>query len=162
MPATVLLGDVYDPILVPVDGSEAAERATAEAFMLARETDATVHLIYVLDESASTLLFSSESMGARFDRLREEAVGFLDDLAADAGGLSVETAVVRGMGVYRGIVDYAEDQGVGLVVMGTRGRHGPAGILGSTSERVASHTDIPVLLVSPPGEDDRGDGDEES
>lgn len=151
---------MYDPILVPVDGSEASERATAEAFRLAREAEATVHLVYVLDESASTLLFSSESMGARFDRLREEAAGFLDDLGADAGEVPIETAVVRGMGVYRGIVDYAEDQGMELIVMGTRGRHGPAGILGSTSERVASHTEIPVLLVSPPPGDEAGDDEE--
>lgn len=152
---------MYDPILVPVDGSEAAERAVAEAFDIARESGATVHLLFVLDESASTLLFSSESMGRRFDRLRGEADEFLADLAADADsdGVPVETAVTRGMGVYRGIVDYAADQGVELIVMGSTGRHGPGGVLGSTTERVAANTTVPVLLVSPPGDGD-GNGAE--
>lgn len=143
---------MYDPILAAVDGSDAARRAAEEAFRLAREFDATVHLLYVLDESASTLLLSTESLSNRFDRLRSDAEEFLADLAADAGDLAVETAVIRGMGVYRGIVGYAEREGVELIAMGSRGRHGPAGVLGNTSERVGANTDIPVLLVSGPEE----------
>lgn len=152
---------MYDPILVPVDGSDAAELAATEAFDIAREHGATVHLLFVLDESATALLFSSESMGRRFDRLRKEAEEFLAELAENAPDVTVETAVVRGMGVYRGIIDYADDEGIELVVMGSAGRHGPAGVLGSTSERVAANTPIPVLLVSQPREQDT-DRDEES
>lgn len=158
MGRAVLVAAVYDPILVPVDGSDTAERAVEEALRLARDGGATVHLLFVLDESASTLLFSSESMSARFDRLRGEAKEFLGRLAEGADDVPVETAVVRGMGVHRGIVDYAEGEGVELIVMGSRGRHGPAGVLGSTSERVAAHTSIPVLLVSEPSADG-ADGD---
>ncbi|WP_276257398.1 universal stress protein [Haloglomus litoreum] len=141
---------MYDPILVPVDGSDAAARAVEEAFDIARESGATVHLLFVLDESATALLFSSESMGRRFERLRTEAEAFLAELADDAAGVPVETAVTRGMGVYRGIIDYAEDVGIELIVMGSTGRHGPAGVLGSTTGRVAANTDIPVMVLSEP------------
>lgn len=154
---------MYDPILVPVDGSDAATRAADEAFRLAREHGSTVHLLFVLDESAAALLLSSESMSGRFDRLRKEASELLDEYVARADGLPVETAVVRGMGVHRGIVDYVEQAGIGLVVMGSKGPHGPAGVLGSTTQRVAAHTDVPVMVLTPDRDDagtasQRGEG----
>jgi nucleotide-binding universal stress UspA family protein len=151
---------MYESILVPVDGSEAAERAATEAFDVAREHGSTVHLLFVLDESATALLLSSESMARRFDRLRGEAEEFLSELAARADDVPVETAVARGMGVYRGIIDYAEDQGMELIVMGSTGRHGPGGILGSTSERVAANTSLPVLLLSEPRQSEVAAGDD--
>lgn len=148
---------MYNPILVPVDGSDAATRAADEAFRLARNYGGSIHLLFVLDESAAALLLSSESMSGRFDRLREEAADLLDDYVARAGGLPVETAVVRGMGVHRGIVDYAEQAGIELIVMGSRGPHGPAGVLGSTTQRVAAHTDLPVMVLTPSQDDGSGD-----
>jgi nucleotide-binding universal stress UspA family protein len=148
---------MYDPILVPVDGSDAADRAVAEAFDIARESGATVHLLFVLDESATALLLSSESMARRFERLRTDAEAFLAELADGADGVPVETAVARGMGVYRGIIDYAEDEGIELIVMGSTGRHGPAGVLGSTTGRVAANTAIPVMVLSEPSEPEGAD-----
>jgi nucleotide-binding universal stress UspA family protein len=139
---------MYDTILVPTDGSQAAHRAVDEAYRLARETGATVHLLFVLDESARSLLLSTESMGSRFDRLRKEAEQFLADLAAEAEYVSVKTALTRGTQVYRGIVDYAEREGVDLIVMGSTGRSGPGGFLGSTTQRVTVNTSLPVLVVT--------------
>jgi nucleotide-binding universal stress UspA family protein len=151
LPTGVFTASMYDPILVPTDGSEASARAAEEAFRLARAFDTTVHLLFVLDESAFSLLFSKESMGPRFERLMAEAEEYLDDLAGRAGDVPVVTATVRGMGVHRGIADYARNEGVELVVMGSRGRSGPAGVLGSTTHRVTGSTDVPVLVVSAPG-----------
>lgn len=148
---------MYDPILVPVDGSDAATRAADEAFQFARANGGSIHLLFVLDESATALLLSPESMSGRFDRLRGKATELLDEYVARADGLPVETAVVRGMGVHRGIVDYAEQAGIELVVMGSRGPHGPAGVLGSTTQRVAAHTDLPVMVLTPDQDDESGD-----
>lgn len=139
---------MYDTILVPTDGSDAAHRAAGEAYRLARETGATVHLLFVLDESARSLLLSTESMGSRFDRLRKEAEQFLADLAAEAELVSVKTAVSRGTQVHRGIIDYAEREGIDLIVMGSTGRSGPGGLLGSTTQRVTVHTSLPVLVLT--------------
>jgi len=44
--------------------------------------------------------------------------------------------------------DYAKKLGVGLVVMGTRGHTGLAGVLlGSVAQDVIAHADVPVTLV---------------
>lgn len=139
---------VYDTILVPTDGSDAAAGAAAEAFDLARSLGATVHLVYVVDESATSFLLSGDTMSAVLEKLTEEGDAVVDEAAAGAGDVETVTEVIRGVGVHEAIVEYVEREGVDLVVMGTRGRHGVDHLLGSTTERVLGRIDVPVLVVS--------------
>ena len=144
---------MYGRILVPTDGSEASARAAEEAFAIAAEGGGTVHVLAVVDESPSSLLLTGESMGPLMERLNEEAERNVEAIAAAAPGeLDVRTEVIRGTAVYRAIVGYAEEVGADLVVMGSTGRGGVGGILGSTTQRVTEHTGVPVLVVSDPAE----------
>lgn len=139
---------MYDTILVPTDGSEISERAAEEAFALAREFDATVHVLFVIDESASSFLFTPGRMADVLAAFRDEAEAATDAAAALADDdVDVVVDIVRGMSVDGTIVDYATDNGVDLVVMGTHGRHGVEHLLGSTTQRVLTSTPIPVLVV---------------
>ena len=140
---------MYDRIVVPTDGSEASMRAAREAFQIAAESGGTVHVLGVVDESPSSLLLSGESMGPLMGRLNDEAEANVETIASEApAGVDVETDVVRGTAVFRAIVGYAEEVGADLLVMGSVGRTGIGDILGSTTQRVAEHTRIPVLVVS--------------
>lgn len=139
---------MYDTILVPTDGSDAAARAAEEAFGLARETGATVHLIYVVDESASSFLLSGDSMSEVLRELTSNGEEALERSAALGEDVSTVTEVVRGVGVHQAIVEYGEKHGIDLVVMGTRGRHGVDHLLGSTTERVLGQVGLPVLVVA--------------
>lgn len=139
---------MYDVVLVPTDGSEASLRAADEAFRIARETGATVHAVYVIDESASSLLLSEKSMAGLLEALSEEGERAVDVIADHADGVEVVTDVIRGMSIHEAVLDYAADHGVDLVVMGTHGRQGLQHLLGSTTERVIAHSSIPVLVVS--------------
>lgn len=139
---------MYNTILVPTDGSGVAERAAREAFDLASELDASVDVLFVIDESASTFLLTTDTMSDVLEALRaegEESTRSLAELAGD--DVVVETAVVRGVSVHGAIVDYVTDNDVDLVVMGTRGRHGVDHLLGSTTERTLAETSVPVLVV---------------
>ncbi|WP_255196109.1 universal stress protein [Halorarius litoreus] len=142
---------MYDTILVPTDGSEVSERAAQEAFGLASELGASVHVLFVIDESASSFLLTTETMSSVLEELRETGEEATEAAAAFAEDVPVETAVVRGMNIHGTIVDYAEDHGVDLVVMGTHGRHGVEHIVGSTTQRVLTSTSIPVLVVGEKG-----------
>lgn len=160
---------MYDVVLVPTDGSEASLRAADEAFRIARETGAVVHALYVIDESASSLIFADRPMADLLEALGEEgtaAVAAVADRAtalnADAdvdadvaADVEVVTDVVRGMQIHEAILEYAADHDVDLVVMGTHGRKGLQHLLGSTTERVIANSFVPVLVVSE-GEGDRG------
>lgn len=161
---------MYDVVLVPTDGSEASLRAADEAFRIARETGAVVHALYVIDESASSLIFADRPMADLLEALGEEgnaAVAAVADRAtaldadadvdADVAAADVEvvTDVVRGMQIHEAIIEYAADHDVDLVVMGTHGRKGLQYLLGSTTERVIANSFVPVLVVSE-REGDRG------
>jgi nucleotide-binding universal stress UspA family protein len=67
---------------------------------------------------------------------------------AEAAGFSASTLVERGAPVWRPLVQAAEREGAVLIVMGSRGRSGIAGVLlGSVAEGVSRHSDRPVLIV---------------
>ena len=77
---------MYDTILVPTDGSPAAELAVDHAIEFATRFDATVHALYVVDVA----LYSSLEAGvdAVIDALEREGETAVDAVAArctDAG-----------------------------------------------------------------------------
>ncbi len=142
---------MYDPMLVPTDGSPAAAVAAEEAFALADELGATVHLIYVVDESASQFLTTGERMSSVLESLTEEGERATAETAALGQDVETITEVVRGFQVNQAIVQYAEANDIELVVMGTHGRRGVDHIIGSTTERTLAQSEVPVLVV-PHGE----------
>ena len=138
---------MYDDILVPTDGSPAADAAVEHAVTLAERFDSTIHALYVVDATA----FSSLEAGSQVvaDALEEEGEGAVARIAeaADEAGIPTVERVVSGT-AYRSIIDYAEDEDVDLVTMGTHGRRGlDRYLLGSVTERVVRSADAPVLTV---------------
>lgn len=166
---------MYDHILVPTDGSDEATAAAEEAIRLADQVGATLHVVYVVDESASSLLLTTQSMEEALESMvaaGSEATASVVEMATDAG-VPVESETIRGMHVHEGIVEYAQDHGIDLIVMGTTGRHGVEYVVGSTTERVLGACPVPVLAVSmtdraqaaresdAPGDDPDAEGEEE-
>jgi nucleotide-binding universal stress UspA family protein len=138
---------MYDTILLPVDGSAPSEAARAHAIGLAAAYDATLHAIYVVDDDAlRAARIDSDVVVAGFEEEGESLVGEVATAAAEAG-VACETAVLHGR-PHGSIVDYADEHGVDLIVMGTHGRHGVQRILlGSVTERVVRTSPVPVLTV---------------
>ena len=138
---------MYDEILVPTDGSGASKRAIEHAVDVARTYDARLHALYVVDTSAySTLDAGAEMLLDALEDEGEAAVKRVEEMAGDAG-VSVSTEVTSGT-AHKAILDYAEDHGVDLIVMGTHGRTGlDRYLLGSVTERVVRSADVPVLTV---------------
>ncbi|WP_137287164.1 universal stress protein [Halorussus salinisoli] len=151
---------MYDTILVPTDGSEHAERAAEHALHLSRAFDATVHVINVVDVQSEGGLFSAggvdeEFVGQLEDRARE-TIAELDTLTDSSD--DVRTAVVKGK-PSEGILEYADDNDVDLVLMGTHGRTGlNRFVTGSVAERVVRLSDVPVFTVRATERSVVGDG----
>jgi len=137
-------------VLVPLDGSPQSWTALEHA--LAEHPDATIHLLSVINPmeagySAETALPSAaeewyeSAKAAAEDRFEEAA-----ELAAEHG-ISVDTTVEVGR-PSRVIVEYAEESGVDLIVMGSHGRKGVSRILlGSVAEAVVRNSPVPVTVV---------------
>jgi len=164
---------MYDNILYPTDGSAGSEAAAAHAAALAAAFDATVHVLHVLDTSGGGLGLSgafldeeSQAMsgrspdegyigrhegGADTDEIREELTAHAEELieasAESLDGVDLTTAVEMGV-PHSAILQYADENDVDLVVMGTHGRTGVERyLLGSVAEKVVRMADQPVVTV---------------
>ncbi|MFB6300176.1 MAG: universal stress protein [Halobacteriales archaeon] len=137
---------MYDRILVPTDGSDGTTRAVDQAVDLAATFDATLHTIYVVDNTSLPADVSAGSILEALERTGEEATGSVVT-AAESADVKVESDVLHGT-PHRTIVEYAEDNDIDLIVMGTHGRSGlDRYLLGSVTEKVVRLARIPVLTV---------------
>jgi len=140
---------MYDHILVPTDGSDHASRAADHGAMLAEAFDATLHLLTVVDIEAAAGPFSAGGVDQSYveDRTAAEREALSDLAASLEGSGAVETTVATGNPAGE-ILDYVDDHGVDLVVMGTHGRSGLRRYLtGSVAERVLRLSPVPVLTM---------------
>lgn len=141
----------FDRILVPTDGSDAVTPAVEMALDEAEIHDATLHALFVVEPPSS---FASAGEGFTgvdnlLNELEAEGRAATDAIAARASeaGIETETAVRQGT-PREDILDYATDNGVDLIVMGTHGRAGvKRTLLGSVTEAVVRHSEIPVMTV---------------
>ena len=139
-------------ILVPTDGSTYAEEALAVAADLVKMKGGELCLISVvpsieefeLEFSAGSRETIRQEFAARAARIIEKGAA-----AAAAAGVKVicksETSAVSIPGA---IVEYAEKEGVDLIVMGTRGL-GPSSLfkMGSVASKVVRHAPCSVYVV---------------
>lgn len=138
---------MYDHILYPTDGSEGANAALDHAIDHALQYDASLHVLYVIEETLPAIETGAPDV---LEALEERGEQVLDDArkrATEAGVASVQASVAAGS-PYRQILKYVEESGIDLIVMGTHGRRGiDRYLLGSVAEKVVRTADCPVLTV---------------
>ena len=144
---------MYKRILVPIDGSDPAERGLAEAIALARELKATIRL---LNLTSDFVLMVEMSSAIDYEKFREGLNQFGQRLLAKASeqakaqGVATETSLhdLDGGRVADAIVEEARKSRCDLIVIGTHGRRGVSrAMLGSDAENVVRSSPVPVLLV---------------
>jgi nucleotide-binding universal stress UspA family protein len=141
---------MFETVVVATDGSESVSRAVDCTLDLARRFDATVHALYVVDESRVQPLPDGLQSDVR-SALDEQGIEAVDEIAAAneslADPVELETAVRVGHPA-RQIIGYVRDIDADCVAMGTRGRSGEHSfLLGSVAERVVRTCPVPVLTV---------------
>lgn len=144
------------PVLVPLDGTRAAEVALEPAADLARALGQELHLVMVVatpetvrgDRTAVQTLLPASTRAA-LDVERQDAGAYLDGLAErlQSANLTVTTDVRRG-GTASALAGEAEEHGVGVMVVATHGRAGLQAIwAGSVGARLLARTRAPILLL---------------
>ena len=154
---------MYQQILLPLDGSELAERALAPAQAMARAFKARLHLFQALSYAEEFDLMRGAEYGALSEeyigKLLEEvaaaqsgkAAAYLADKAAalTAAGVEVVTAYETGSPAEK-ILDYAQAAAIDLIVISTHGRGGLRRLLvGSVTDRIIRAGNCPALVVHP-------------
>lgn len=143
---------MYETVLFPTDGSDLSLRALDHALDLAETYGATLHALFVVDTTYQYGDFDGGGMDPEplFQALREEGDRALDDVEerAECTGVPFVRAIRESGYVHRAITEYADENDVDAIVMGTHGRRGlDRWILGSVTERVVRTADVPVLTV---------------
>ncbi len=139
--------DVDDVVVVGVDGSERARLAMLDAAREAEARDCRLRIVWALPPLTGTQAWVSAAIDyeAVMAEMREQIDAGALWLRHHFKGLDVETAVVEGI---PGQVLVKESERARLVITGTRGRGGFAGVLlGSTSQAVLHHSKAPVFVV---------------
>jgi nucleotide-binding universal stress UspA family protein len=137
-------------LLVPVDGSDPADAALE--FALEEYPDADITVLSVTDPT-DVGYGSIEAAPSTFEHLQESAEErtqqVLDEATARAAehGVDVTTETVVGM-PSRAIVEWAENNDVDGIVIGSHGRRGVTRVLlGSVAESVVRRSPVPVTVV---------------
>jgi universal stress protein A len=146
-----------DRILVPTDFSDFSRPAMQYGCAMAARFGAELHLLHVVPDPAMLVpeaaAFSVETMQAQSESLVRSALETLQKLPPD--NWENEKPVVREVRVgaaFMEIIDYARDNEIDLIVIGTHGRSGLMHVLmGSVAERIVRKAPCPVLTVKPEG-----------
>ena len=139
-------------ILVPIDFSKQAEYAAKVAAIIAEETNSELHLLHMLElptevidpsnfgaenNSPSTLLYMKRAQ-EKFEKLTKRY--FLRNVKVIKSVFFHET--------FDGIIKESQKQNADLIVMGSQGVSGfEEMFVGSNTEKVVRHSDVPVLVV---------------
>lgn len=137
-------------ILVPIDFSNLSRDALPYATLLAREFNAELTLLHVVQWFPIDQLLGAEMISQTMVPAIQQAEIDLDRLAADLSkATGVKTsAVVREGTPHETICQTAKSLGADLVVLTTHGYTGLKHVwLGSTAERAVRHASCPVLAV---------------
>ncbi|MEJ2371716.1 MAG: universal stress protein [Gemmatimonadales bacterium] len=140
-------------IVYATDFSPCSENAFPIAVRLAASHDAELHMVHAIvlhaDDPHDPAHHFPEP-DELYERMRSSAEARMAT-AAENGGmphLKIVRAQVRGISPAPVILEYAEEQGVDMIVMGTHGRRGLRHLLlGSVAEEVVRMADCPVLTV---------------
>jgi len=136
----------FSELLLPTDGSEAAEVAVDAGLTLAELYDGTLHTIYSVD--TSRFAGEGEMIGV-YDALEQTGEAALDSVRQQAHEADVDVTATIGTGPpARVIHSYCEDHDIDLIVMGTHGRSGVERyLIGSVTESVVRHAEVPVCCI---------------
>jgi len=138
---------MYEHILLPTDGSAEMAPVIEHAVELASHHDAAIHALYVLDTAAFGTLPMETSVDSITSMLADEGQTALESVEATAEAVTVERTLVEGSPSAT-IVDYADENDIDVIVMGTHGRGGlDRLLLGSVAARVVRTANVPVLTV---------------
>jgi nucleotide-binding universal stress UspA family protein len=144
----------FSKILVAIDGSEPSMDAAEYAIEMAKKDGAKVIALTVNRTALSAYGLATPEGELKSSKEKEnllESKKRFDFLTQNATQNNVElkTELINSqMSVDGAIVEYAESEGVDLIIMGTRGRSGfKRLLLGSVASAVVTYSPCPVMIV---------------
>ncbi len=143
---------MFQRILVPTDGSDITEKAAETSIALAKALNAQIFAICVKEPFPYSAISEMQPTPPQefFDAQERIAAKRVAVVAAAcaAAGVPCQTHTVEGLQPWKAIIEHASTMGCDLLVMASHGRRGVSALLlGSETQKVLTHSKIPVLVV---------------
>lgn len=141
--------DFYRNILIATDGSENTQRAISYGIEIAKLSGAAVYALYVVNTSPIISEYWTIGKKNVYEIIRSEGEKAVFEVKkiGEASGVEVKEVVLDGY-PSNAIIDFAENNNIDLIVMGTLGKTGLDKLLiGSVAEKVVRGSKVPVMVV---------------
>ena len=130
-------------VLVVVDGSEYSMNAAEYAISIAKQFGAQLIVLHVI---------TSDIISPQLEEIKKNAHDNFEKirLIGDKANwdIPLRTELIASSSVVGGITDFAEEENVDLIVVGTRGKSGfKKLLLGSVASGIVNYATCPVLVV---------------
>ena len=150
MPAASIASQkiMFYKILVAIDGSDPSMDAADYAISISKEYNAELYSLYVI--RADVDLFGVHPNSEYTATMKNEGEKYLDKvkLKADEKNIQTRTEIIASINIAGGIVDYAQQNNIDLIVIGTRGSSGfKKLLLGSVAANTITYAHCPVMVV---------------
>jgi nucleotide-binding universal stress UspA family protein len=146
---------MYKNLLVATDGSKLSDKAVAHAIGLAQAVGASLTAFYAAPDYpmpayADGVVYEPVSRKEYAKLAGEDAQKILGTVAtkAEAAGLACKTAYAIASAPWEAILVAAKKNKCDAIVMASHGRRGiSAVLLGSETQKVLTHSKLPVIVV---------------
>ena len=143
---------MFKRILVPTDGSEISQKAVAHRDRAGQAVGAELFAISVKEPFPYSAISEMQPVPPQefFDaqeRIASERVKAVAERGRRAG-VTCQAHTVEALHPWEAIIDHAKTQSCDLIVMASHGRRGVSALLlGSETQKVLTHSSIPVLVI---------------
>jgi nucleotide-binding universal stress UspA family protein len=138
---------MYEHILIPYDGSDEARKGAVHGIELAAALGATVHALYVMDlpgvPRALSIRDDEEQIRKEYREYGEEVLAEICGVAEEHG-VDCQTAIRTGSASEE-VVEFADEEGMDAIVMGSAYRGKLGSLLGGTTDKVVRTATVPVI-----------------
>ncbi len=143
---------MYKRVLFPTDGSDITRKALQHALSLARLNSAELVVVSVKEPFPYSAISEMQPAPPQefYDAQERVALARVNEAlaAAEAAGVPARGQTVEALHAWEAILDQAQQQGCDVVVMASHGRRGVSALLlGSETQKVLTHSTLPVLVV---------------
>ena len=141
-------------ILLPTDFSKLSLTAAQYAIDLAKQYDAKIHLLHVIEKTPPILAIHSLDLSEEkiLKSIEDDAKTSLDKAVIkiqNEHGIEVDSVLRKGLD-YEEIVSYSQKNNIDVIVIATHGRTGILHtLIGSVAEKVIRYAKCPVLVTTP-------------
>ena len=142
---------IFKKIMIATDGSELVKQAVKSAVEIARLSEAKLYAVYVISLGSNSIIHSLDekwknTMKKQLTIKGERAIAYVENVEK-ASNVEIESVILEGNPANE-IIDFAEQNDIDLIVMGTHEKTElQRFLIGSVAENVIRHSRNPVLIV---------------